>query len=61
MASNDQGAETGRRMACCGDTPTLEIVAAVSVAARIYPTENPLWSTSWISCACSRKANTRTD
>ena len=30
-ASNDQGAEPDVVMACCGDTPTLEILAAVSI------------------------------
>ena len=30
-ASNDEGAEPDVVMACCGDTPTLEILAAVSI------------------------------
>ncbi len=30
-ASNDQGGEPDLVMACCGDTPTLEILAAVSI------------------------------
>ncbi len=30
-ASNDQGSEPDVVMACCGDTPTLEILAAVSI------------------------------
>jgi xylulose-5-phosphate/fructose-6-phosphate phosphoketolase len=30
-ASNDQGAEPDVVMACCGDTPTLEVLAAVSI------------------------------
>jgi phosphoketolase len=30
-ASNDQGGEPDVVMACCGDTPTLEILAAVSI------------------------------
>jgi xylulose-5-phosphate/fructose-6-phosphate phosphoketolase len=34
-ASNDQNAEPDVVMACCGDTPTLEILAAVSIL-RLY-------------------------
>jgi xylulose-5-phosphate/fructose-6-phosphate phosphoketolase len=30
-ASNDQGGEPDVVMACCGDTPTLEVIAAVSI------------------------------
>jgi len=30
-ASNDQQSEPDVVMACCGDTPTLEIIAAVSI------------------------------
>jgi len=30
-ASNDQGGEPDVVMACCGDTPTLEVLAAVSI------------------------------
>jgi xylulose-5-phosphate/fructose-6-phosphate phosphoketolase len=36
-ASNDQGAEPDVVMACCGDTPTLEIIAAVSVLREHLP------------------------
>ena len=36
-ASNDQGAEPDVVMACCGDTPTLEVLAAVSILRRHLP------------------------
>jgi xylulose-5-phosphate/fructose-6-phosphate phosphoketolase len=36
-ASNDQGAEPDVVMACCGDTPTLEILAAVSILRNHLP------------------------
>jgi xylulose-5-phosphate/fructose-6-phosphate phosphoketolase len=36
-ASNDQGAEPDVVMACCGDTPTLEILAAVSILRAHLP------------------------
>jgi xylulose-5-phosphate/fructose-6-phosphate phosphoketolase len=36
-ASNDQGAEPDVVMACCGDTPTLEILAAVSILRQHLP------------------------
>ncbi len=36
-ASNDQGAEPDVIMACCGDTPTLEILAAVSILRKYLP------------------------
>jgi xylulose-5-phosphate/fructose-6-phosphate phosphoketolase len=36
-ASNDQGAEPDVVMACCGDTPTLEILAAVSILRKDLP------------------------
>ena len=36
-ASNDQGAEPDVVMACCGDTPTLEILAAVSILRKHLP------------------------
>ncbi len=36
-ASNDQGTEPDVVMACCGDTPTLEILAAVSMLRRHLP------------------------
>ena len=36
-ASNDQGAEPDVVMACCGDTPTLEILAAVSILRNFLP------------------------
>ena len=36
-ASNDQGAEPDVVMACCGDTPTLETLAAVSILREHLP------------------------
>jgi xylulose-5-phosphate/fructose-6-phosphate phosphoketolase len=36
-ASNDQGSEPDVIMACCGDTPTLEILAAVSILRANLP------------------------
>jgi xylulose-5-phosphate/fructose-6-phosphate phosphoketolase len=36
-ASNDQDSEPDVVMACCGDTPTLEILAAVSILRRHLP------------------------
>ena len=36
-ASNDQGTEPDVVMACCGDTPTLEILAAVSILRNNLP------------------------
>ncbi|NEX22711.1 phosphoketolase family protein [Thiorhodococcus mannitoliphagus] len=36
-ASNDQGSEPDLVMACCGDTPTLEILAAVSILREHLP------------------------
>jgi len=36
-ASNDQGAEPDLVMACCGDTPTLEILAATSTLRQHLP------------------------
>jgi len=36
-ASNDQGGEPDVIMACCGDTPTLEILAAVSILREHFP------------------------
>ena len=36
-ASNDQAAEPDVVMACCGDTPTLEILAAVSILRQHLP------------------------
>jgi len=36
-ASNDQGAETDVVMACCGDVPTLETLAAVSIMREHLP------------------------
>jgi xylulose-5-phosphate/fructose-6-phosphate phosphoketolase len=36
-ASNDQGAEPDVVMACCGDTPTLEVLAAVSILRENLP------------------------
>jgi len=37
VASNDQGSEPDVVMACCGDTPTLEILAAVSILRQHLP------------------------
>jgi xylulose-5-phosphate/fructose-6-phosphate phosphoketolase len=36
-ASNDQGSEPEVVMACCGDTPTLEILAATSILRQYLP------------------------
>jgi xylulose-5-phosphate/fructose-6-phosphate phosphoketolase len=36
-ASNDQGSEPDVVMACCGDTPTLEVLAAVSILRAHLP------------------------
>ena len=36
-ASNDQNSETDLVMACCGDTPTLETLAAVSILRKNFP------------------------
>ncbi len=36
-ASNDQGGEPDVVLACCGDTPTLEILAAVSILRQYLP------------------------
>ena len=36
-ASNDQGGEPDVVMACCGDTPTLEVMAAVSILREHLP------------------------
>ena len=36
-ASNDQGAEPDVVMACCGETPTLETLAAVSILREELP------------------------
>ena len=36
-ASNDQGEEPDAVMACCGDTPTLETLAAVSILRKELP------------------------
>jgi xylulose-5-phosphate/fructose-6-phosphate phosphoketolase len=36
-ASNDKGIEPDVVMACCGDTPTLEILAAVSILRKHLP------------------------
>jgi xylulose-5-phosphate/fructose-6-phosphate phosphoketolase len=36
-ASNDQGSEPDVVMACCGDTPTLELLAAVSILRKHLP------------------------
>ncbi len=36
-ASNDQGAEPDVVMGCCGDTPTLEVLAAVSILREHLP------------------------
>ena len=36
-ASNDEGGEPDVVMACCGDTPTLEVMAAISILRRHLP------------------------
>ncbi len=48
-ASNDKDSEPDVVMACCGDVPTLETLAAVSCCAPIFPMSRCAWSTSWIS------------
>ena len=40
-ASNDQGVEPDVVMACCGDTPTLETLAAVTILRKHAPAEDP--------------------
>ena len=40
FASNDQGKETDIVMACCGDTPTLETLAATSILRKNFPELN---------------------
>ena len=42
-ASNDQGGEPDVVMACCGDVPTLETLAAVDLLRRIFPTSASAW------------------
>ena len=37
FASNDEGKEPDVVMACCGDTPTLETLAAVTILKKFYP------------------------
>ena len=37
FASNDKNQDTDIVMACCGDTPTLETLAAVSILRQNYP------------------------
>lgn len=37
FASNDKGTEPDLVMACCGDTPTLETLAAVTILRKFYP------------------------
>ena len=37
FASNDEGKEPDIVMACCGDTPTLETLAAVTILKKFYP------------------------
>ena len=36
-ASNDEGGEPDVVMACCGDVPTLETLAAVELLRDIFP------------------------
>ena len=46
-AGNDQGSEPDVVMACCGDTPTLEILAAVSILRQHLPEiRRSAWLTS---------------
>ncbi len=37
FASNDEGKEPDIVMACCGDTPTLETLASVTILRKFYP------------------------
>ena len=54
-ASNDRGAEPDVVMACAGDVPTLETLAAVEPAARACSRARRCGSSTWsISCGCSR-------
>ena len=60
-ASNDQGAEPDVVMACCGDTPTLEILAAVSILREHLPdAEDPRGQRRRPDEAAVRRASTRT-
>jgi len=45
-ASNDQDAAPDVVMACCGDVPTLETLAAVSILREHLPDSGSEWSTS---------------
>jgi len=44
-ASNDQGVPPDVVMACCGDVPTLETLAAVSIMREHLPNSKSVWST----------------
>ncbi len=59
-ASNDQGGEPDVVMACCGDIPTLETLAAVDFLRTQISDIRSAWSMSSISWRCSPKANTPT-
>ena len=40
FASSDEGKEPDIVMACCGDTPTLETLAAVTILKKFYPSKS---------------------
>jgi len=48
-ASNDQRSELDLVLACAGDVPTLETLAAVSILREHLPSSRFAWSTSSIS------------
>jgi len=48
-------------MACCGDVPTLETLAAVDLLRRHAPELKVRVINVVTSCGCSRQVSTRTD
>ena len=60
-ASNDQGGDPDVVMACAGDVPTLETLAAVTLL-RSYVPDIRIRVVNVVDLmACSRRANIRTD
>ena len=60
-ASNEQAAEPDVVMACCGNTPTLEVLAAVSILRKQLPDpQNPGRQCRRFDKNSSQRANTRT-
>ena len=47
FASNDEGAAPDVVLACCGDVPTLETLAAAKLLRRSCPNCGSAWSTWW--------------